>query len=89
MPKDPRLADMVKYQLSMRGIVNKRLIDAIGSIERHCFVPEKEFDSAYDDRPLFIGEGQTISQPYIVALMTELLDVKEDNAVLELSLIHI
>ena len=84
IPKDPRLADMVKHQLAARGIVNKRVLDAIGSIERHLFVPVRDFDSAYDDRPLFIGSGQTISQPYIVALMTELLDVKEDNRVLEI-----
>jgi len=75
---------MVKHQLVARGIMDKRVLNVISGIERQLFVTAKDFDSAYDDRPLFIGSGQTISQPYIVALMTELLDVKENSKVLEI-----
>jgi protein-L-isoaspartate(D-aspartate) O-methyltransferase len=55
----------------------------MGSVPRHLFVPEDQRSSAYQDRPLPIGHGQTISQPYIVALMTDLLDVDKDDTVLE------
>jgi protein-L-isoaspartate(D-aspartate) O-methyltransferase len=56
----------------------------MGAIPRHLFVPERQRASAYDDRPLSIGEGQTISQPYIVALMTELLELRSSEKVLEI-----
>ena len=64
--------------------ISRNLIDALKNVSRHMFVPEKEIKHAYDDRPVPIGFGQTISQPFIVALMTELLNVKEDNSVLEI-----
>ncbi|GAI21297.1 unnamed protein product [marine sediment metagenome] len=65
--------EMVKAQIRNRGIKDERLLKAMLKVERHKFVPEKIQKFAYIDRPLPIGEGQTISQPYIVALMTELL----------------
>ena len=64
--------------------ISKKVIDALRNVPRHMFVPEKEIKHAYDDRPVPIGFGQTISQPFIVALMTELLNVKEENSVLEI-----
>ena len=65
---------MVAAQLVSRDIVNKRVIAAMQQIPRHEFVPERMQDLAYTDSPLSIGRGQTISQPYIVALMTQLVD---------------
>ena len=62
---------------------NARVMDAIDAVPRHRFVPARELRHAYANRPLAIGYGQTISQPYIVALMTELLDPKPDDVVLE------
>jgi protein-L-isoaspartate(D-aspartate) O-methyltransferase len=67
-----------------RGIKDERVLAAIGAIPRHLFVPERQRSSAYDDRPLAIGEGQTISQPYVVALMTELLELRSSEKVLEI-----
>src|SRR5262245_40813743 len=64
---------MVGQQGRARGGRDPRGLEAIGGVPRHLFVPEDQRESAYDDGPLPIGEGQTISQPYIVALMTELL----------------
>ena len=64
--------------------ISKNIIDALRNVPRHMFVPEKEIKHAYNDRPVPIGFGQTISQPFIVALMTELLNVKEDNSILEI-----
>jgi protein-L-isoaspartate(D-aspartate) O-methyltransferase len=64
-------------------IRDKRVLDAMRQVPRHLFVREKDRDAAYGDFPLPIGYGQTISQPYIVALMTELLDVKKEHHVLE------
>jgi protein-L-isoaspartate(D-aspartate) O-methyltransferase len=66
-----------------RGELDRRVLDAIGTVPRHQFVPESLAGSAYDNRPLPIGHGQTISQPYIVALMTDLLDVEPGDRVLE------
>lgn len=63
--------------------LDKKVIDAVGSVKRHKFVPLKHRASAYDNRPLPIGYGQTISQPYIVAAMTDLLKLKESDSVLE------
>lgn len=74
---------MVEDQLVDRGIRDRRLLDAMGSVPRHRFVPKEERDFAYQDRPLPIGENQTISQPYIVALMTALLSPQENERVLE------
>jgi hypothetical protein len=67
---------MVETQIRARGVKDPRVLSTLLKVERHRFVPEKYLDSAYSDQPLPIGEGQTISQPYIVALMTELLDLK-------------
>ena len=62
---------MVATQIAARGIKDHRVLDAMLSVERHLFLPEDLRDSAYEDHPIPIGEGQTISQPYIVALMSE------------------
>lgn len=75
---------MVERQISRRGVVNKRVLDAMRKVERHKFVPEQLQQYAYHDEPLPIGLGQTISQPYIVAYMTEALDLKETDRVLEI-----
>jgi protein-L-isoaspartate(D-aspartate) O-methyltransferase len=75
---------MVKRDLMTRGIRDPRVLEVMGSIARELFVPEKLRAHAYEDRPLPIGEGQTISQPYIVALMTELLSLKGTERVLEI-----
>ena len=75
---------MVDTQIKKRGVKDPRVLSALLKVERHRFVPEEYFSSAYSDQPLPIGEGQTISQPYIVALMTELLELKEDEKVLEI-----
>jgi len=64
--------EMVENQIKARGVKDPRVLSAVRKVERHRFVPEKYLDSAYSDQPLPIGEGQTISQPYMVALMTEL-----------------
>ncbi len=74
---------MVKDQIEARGVADKRVLEAMLSVPRHLFVPEDLRGSAYQDSPLPIGEGQTISQPYMVALMTELLHLKGDEKVLE------
>ena len=75
---------MVEEQLIPRGIKNQRVLDAFYKIERHKFIPENLRNTAYADFPLPIGEGQTISQPYIVALMTECLDLTGKEKVLEI-----
>lgn len=74
---------MVETQLVGRGITDKKILDAFRSIPRHLFLPEALRSQAYSDYPLPIGEGQTISQPYIVAYMTELLKLKKTDKVLE------
>jgi protein-L-isoaspartate(D-aspartate) O-methyltransferase len=76
--------DMVREQIQARGIHDPRVLDAMGDVKRHLFVPNTSVEDAYEDFPLPIGEGQTISQPYIVALMTELLDLKAEDRVLEI-----
>jgi len=75
---------MVDEQLIPRGIKNPKVLDAFKKIERHKFIPEELRMSAYADFPVPIGEGQTISQPYIVALMTECLDLTGQEKVLEI-----
>jgi protein-L-isoaspartate(D-aspartate) O-methyltransferase len=67
-----------------RGVTDEAVLDAMRRVPRHEFVAESQRDNAYADSPLPIGHGQTISQPYIVALMTELLGVDEDDVVLEI-----
>lgn len=74
---------MVDEQLILRDIKNPRVLDAFKKIERHKFIPQEFATSAYADFPVPIGEGQTISQPYIVALMTEYLDLTGSERVLE------
>jgi protein-L-isoaspartate(D-aspartate) O-methyltransferase len=66
-----------------RGVTDQRVLNALDSVPRHLFVPEAERAAAYEDTPLPIGAGQTISQPYIVALMTSLLGVKPGDRILE------
>ena len=75
---------MVEEQLIPRGISNERVLEAFRTVERHMFIPVELQDSAYEDHPLPIGEGQTISQPYMVALMTQCLDLKGDEKILEI-----
>jgi protein-L-isoaspartate(D-aspartate) O-methyltransferase len=75
---------MVETQIKGRGVRDLRVLSALLKVERHRFVPEEYLNSAYFDQPLPIGEGQTISQPYIVALMTELLELKGNEKVLEI-----
>ena len=75
---------MVKAQIVRRGLQEPRLLTAFESIPRHRFVPQEYRYAAYDDCPLPIGFSQTISQPYIVALMTDLLGLKGDERVLEI-----
>jgi len=74
---------MVEKQIIQRGVVDPQLLDAMLKVPRHLFVPENLTSSAYSDTPLPIGYGQTISQPYIVALMTESLQLKKGLKVLE------
>jgi protein-L-isoaspartate(D-aspartate) O-methyltransferase len=75
---------MVEYQIASRGIRDQRVISAMKEVPRHLFVPPPYDKSAYEDCPLPIGNGQTISQPYIVALMTELLSLEPTDRVLEI-----
>ena len=75
---------MVKTQIETRGVKNKLVLDAMRAVPRHRFVPAGMVQRAYSDGPLPIGEGQTISQPYIVALMTELLGLKGGEKILEI-----
>jgi protein-L-isoaspartate(D-aspartate) O-methyltransferase len=75
---------MVDSQLRSRGIVNQRVLAAMEKVPRHLFIAECMWDQAYQDIPLPIEEGQTISQPYMVALMTELLDINSGEKVLEI-----
>jgi protein-L-isoaspartate(D-aspartate) O-methyltransferase len=76
--------DMMRTQIERRGIKDKKVLDAMRKVERHKFVPLIYQRFAYDDAPLPIGEEQTISQPYIVGLMTELLQLKGNEKVLEI-----
>ncbi|MFF1571955.1 protein-L-isoaspartate(D-aspartate) O-methyltransferase [Leifsonia sp. NPDC058292] len=74
---------MVEQQLVPRGIDDARVLDAMGRVPRHLFVPPEEAAYAYADRPLPIGDGQTISQPYIVALMLQEARILPENTVLD------
>ena len=76
--------DMIETQIKARGIKDERLLKAMFKVKRHLFVPARIQKLAYSDCPLPIGEKQTISQPYIVALMTELLSLDSDAKVLEI-----
>ena len=76
--------EMVTTQIAARGVRDATVLAALRAVPRHLFVPAELRAEAYSDRPLPIGEGQTISQPYIVGLMTELLAVKPGDRVLEI-----
>lgn len=80
------IAGMAAYSASYTGrsSLTPRVMKAIERVPRHAFVPESQRDHAYENRPLPIGEGQTISQPYIVALMTDMLELEPDDVVLEI-----
>ena len=85
--RDDRLEErmkMVETQIRRRGVTDQDVLDAMESVPRHEFVPKSYQSQAYADHPLPIGHGQTISQPYIVALMTELLDLQSTDRVLEI-----
>jgi len=75
---------MVENQIKSRGVNDEKVIKAMFKVERHLFVPNNYLKEAYDDCPLPIGEGQTISQPYIVAYMTEVLKLNKTEKVLEI-----
>ena len=75
---------MVKTQIEARGITDKKVLDAFIKVERHKFVLPQFIPYAYNDSPLPIDEGQTISQPYIVAFMTDALDLEKEDKVLEI-----
>ena len=76
--------EMVLYQIASRGIRDRRVLEAFSAVPRHLFVPESKRKYAYEDYPLGIGQDQTISQPYMVALMSEVLEVEPGIAVLEI-----
>jgi len=75
---------MVSDQIEARGVVDATVLAAMRRVQRHRFVPGEYLDQAYEDHPLPIGHGQTISQPYIVALMSEKLDLRPGDKVLEI-----
>lgn len=75
---------MVRNQIESRGITDKKLLQVFRDVERHRFVPDEYIPHAYSDSPLPIDEGQTISQPYIVAFMTDALNLKQSDKVLEI-----
>jgi len=75
---------MVDIQIRSRGVRDARVLRAMETVPRHEFVPKGSINQAYDDHPLPIGQGQTISQPYIVALMSEALELERDDRVLEI-----
>ncbi len=76
--------NMVRTQIERRGVSDVRVLEAMRRVPRHLFVPEKLRDRAYEDYPLPIGEGQTISQPYMVAEMTQALALSPGDRVLEI-----
>ena len=81
---DLNVKHMIKNQLVRREIADKKVLEAIEKVPRHFFVSKSQRPFAYSDNPLPIGHGQTISQPYIVAFMTEVLKVKPHHTVLEI-----
>jgi len=88
LPQDDKFVkarrEMVSFQIESRGVTNKSALDAMRKVPRHKFVPSDQVNSAYEDGPLPIGYGQTISQPYIVAYMTSVIDPKPGQKVLEI-----
>ena len=87
-PEDPKYlrlrAEMVETQLLTRGIRDRGVLEAMGKVPRHLFLDPELRDHAYEDRPVPIGHGQTLSQPYIVAFMTEQLELHTEDRVLEI-----
>ena len=83
-PPDQARREMVTHQLVARGITDKLVLDAFAQVPREEFVPENARKQAYEDRPLSIGRGQTISQPYMVAIMTQELRLRGRERVLEI-----
>ena len=81
---EERRERMVEKQIKARGINDPDVIQAMKNVKRHEFVPNQFRNRAYSDSPLSIGQGQTISQPYIVAHMTELLNIDENDKILEI-----
>ena len=81
---DEKRRQMVQQQLVSRGIVDERVLKAMGKIPRHLFLPAELWDRAYEDRPLPIDEDQTISQPYMVAYMVQALSLKREDKILEI-----
>ena len=81
---EQRRRKMVKEQIEKRGVADSAVIQAMSRLPRHLFVPERFIDDAYEDGPLSIGEGQTISQPYVVASMTSHLHLNSESRVLEI-----
>lgn len=75
---------MVRLQIKRRGVDNEAVLDAMRRVPRHLFIPELDRVRAYGNYPVPIGYGQTISQPYVVAIMTQLLDVRPDDRILEI-----
>lgn len=82
-PFAPYRENMVRSQIEARGVKAPQVLEAMRSVPRHEFVPSEYQDYSYADQPLPIGYGQTISQPYMVAVMTELLQIEEGDKVLE------
>lgn len=83
-PAYPARKKMVEDQIIARGVSDKKVLNALLKVKRHLFVPANQKEFAYEDHPLSIGFQQTISQPYIVAYMTEFLQLKENDRVLEI-----
>ena len=83
-PRQVERDRMVREQIIARGVTDSQVIQALREVPRHEFVPESEREQAYEDHPLPIGFGQTISQPYIVAFMTEALGLQPHERVLEI-----
>jgi protein-L-isoaspartate(D-aspartate) O-methyltransferase len=83
-PEQVRRSRMIREQIASRGIKNPEVLRVMGEIPRHLFVPANVREQAYEDRPVPIGHGQTISQPFIVGFMTELLDVQGRHRILEI-----
>ena len=81
---EQRRQKMVTQQIKKRGVTDSAVLRAMSKLPRHLFVPESFIDDAYEDGPLSIGEGQTISQPYVVASMTSHLHLSNESRVLEI-----
>ena len=83
-PFEPKRLRMVEMQIRQRGVQDQRVLDALRRVPRHRFVPAGYEREAYEDHPIPIGEGQTISQPYVVAAMTEALALRPEETILEI-----